>query len=131
MNNCTFIGNVGKDAELKTFDSGKQVINFSIAVSEGKGEHKKTTWIECAKFGEKTGILPYLKKGTQVAVTGNISLRTWDGGAAIALRVAEVQLIGGKPANEQSTGNNQSEQPAATPGAHTLPMNEPIDDLPF
>lgn len=111
MNNCTFIGRLGKDAELKELDGGKKVLNFSIAVDDGKD--KPPIWIDCARWSEKTGILPYLKKGTQVAVSGNIGLRKWENGASITLRVADVKLLGG----------GQSEQPNAAV--------EPIESLPF
>lgn len=123
MNQCTFIGNLGKDAELKELDGGKKVMNFSIAVPDGKD---KTLWIDCAKWSEKTAILPYLLKGTKVAVTGNVGLRKWEGGAALTLRVNEVELLGSKPA-AANTGNGTSEQTQVTP----IDITEPIDDLPF
>ena len=93
MNNATFIGNLGKDAELKELEGGKKVINFSIAVQDGK---ENTLWIDCAKWSEKTGVLPYLKKGTKVAVTGNVGIRIWAGGAALTLRVLDLELLGQK-----------------------------------
>lgn len=92
MNNATFVGRLGKDAELKTLDSGKKVINFSLAVDDGKD--RPPVWIDCAKWSEKTGVLPYLKKGTQVAVSGNVGLRKWETGATITLRVLDLSLIG-------------------------------------
>ena len=43
------IGHIGKDAELKTLDSGKSVINFSVAdTQKQKDGTSKTTWVECA-----------------------------------------------------------------------------------
>lgn len=124
MNNCTFIGRLGKDAELKELGEGKKVLNFSIAVDDGKD--KPPVWIDCARWSEKTGILPYLKKGTQVAVSGNIGLRKWETGSTITLRVGDIRLLGERhadnplagewKANTQTTGNVQT---------------EPIDDLPF
>lgn len=93
MNNATFIGNLGKDAELKELEGGKKVINFSIAVQDGKDN---TIWVDCAKWSEKTGVLPYLKKGTKVAVTGNVGIRKWEGGAALTLRVLDLELLGQK-----------------------------------
>lgn len=112
MNNAVFIGRLGKDAELKTLDGGKQVINFSLAVDDGKD---KTLWVDCAKWSEKTAVLPYLLKGTQVAVTGNVGLRKWDGGAALTCRVLDLKLLGTK---------TQGNVPAAT-------TDEPESSLPF
>lgn len=112
----TLIGTLGKDAEVKDLN-GKKVINFSVAVNQGYGENKTTLWVDCAKWGEKTGIAEYLKKGTKVAVFGEPSLRKWDGGATITLRVQEIELVG-------------SRQQDAAP-APMAPTNEVLDDLPF
>lgn len=120
MNNATFIGNLGKDAELKELDGGKKVINFSIAVPDGKD---KTLWIDCAKWSEKTAVLPYLLKGTKVAVTGNVGIRKWEGGATLTLRVIDLELLGGKIDAAKPV-------PATEDGGVTMP-DEPKDDLPF
>lgn len=120
MNNAIFIGRLGKPAELKTLEGGKQVINFSIAVDDGKD--RPPIWIDCARWSEKAGILPYLLKGTQVAVSGTIGLRKWDGGAAITLRVDKIELLGSKP---EGTG---TERVAASPTASDI--SEP-ESLPF
>jgi single-strand DNA-binding protein len=125
------IGNLGKDA-TKNEVGGKTVINFSVAHTESyadkNGEKQsKTTWVECAKWGEQTGILPYLTKGTQVYVEGQPEVRTWEkdgkGGASLTVRVSNIQLIGGGKSEQQP----QQSQPKA---AH---RQEPelIDDLPF
>ena len=99
MINISFIGTLGKDAEIRDAGSTK-VINFSVAVNTGWGDKKTTIWLECAKFGDKTAIAEYLKKGTKVYIGGEPSLRTWekDGkhGASISVRVQEVELLGSK-----------------------------------
>jgi single-strand DNA-binding protein len=137
------IGNLGKDCITNNVN-GKTVMNFSVAHTEktkdAQGNQKdKTIWVECAYWSERTGIAPYLKKGTQVYVDGNPDLRTYtknDGtnGASLALRVNSIQLLGGnKP------GENMSEAPAQPssytsqprPAATTSDINEPMDDLPF
>lgn len=115
---ATIVGRLGKDAEVKQLQGGT-VINFSVAVDTGYGDKKETLWIDCAKWGEKTGVAAYLKKGQQVALTGEPGLRKWDGGATITLRVATLELIGSK---------QQSEYQEAQPGAADVPDD---GDLPF
>lgn len=99
MIQLTLIGQLGKDAEVRDYGQSK-VINFSVAVSTGYGYKKTTTWVECAKFGEKIGISEYLKKGAKVYVSGEPSLRTWEkdgkSGAALNLRVQDIELLGSK-----------------------------------
>ena len=116
----TFLtGRLGKDAEVKTLDNGKKVMNYSVAVDTGFGENKSTLWVDCAQYSEKTTVADYLKKGTAVAVTGEPGIRKWDGGAAFTLRVDKVELLGG----------GKQEQVAAAP--EPAPRQEPADDLPF
>ncbi|HSZ86889.1 MAG TPA: single-stranded DNA-binding protein [Puia sp.] len=141
------IGNLGKDCVTNTVN-GKNVINFNVAHTEkfkdAQGNQKdKTIWVDCAYWTDRTGIAPYLKKGTQVYVEGSPEVRTYpknDGttGASLTLRVANVQLLGSKPSGGDYSGiggtTEASAQPAtATPRNIPSPsdVTEPIDDLPF
>lgn len=95
-------GRLGKDAEVKTLTGGT-VINFSVATEVGYGDKKETIWVDCAKWGEKTGVAEYLKKGQQVVITGEGGLRKWEGGAAMTLRVATLELVGGSKQGSSET----------------------------
>jgi single-strand DNA-binding protein len=142
------IGNLGKDCVVNAVN-GKNVINFSVAHTEkfkdAQGVQKdKTIWVECAYWTDKTGIAPYLKKGTQVYAEGTPEVRTYqtnDGkqGASLSLRISSVQLLGSK--NSEGGENNNAYQPQqnsyvsnnATQAASVKPamVDEPVDDLPF
>lgn len=136
------IGNLGKDCMVNNVN-GKNVINFSVAHTEkfkdSQGQQRdRTVWVECAYWTDRTGIAPYLKKGTQVYAEGNPDIRTYqtqDGrqGASITLRVQTVQLLGSKGGemngNENTSFNNYS---AVSTNANTsAELTEPLDDLPF
>lgn len=115
MNVWAFTGNLGQDCERKALPSGKAVCEFSVGVSSGFGDKKKTTWAKCALFGKLAeGKLPeYLVKGAKVAVTGEVTLEEWagkDGATRYTLRVAvsTIDLIGSKPASQAPS----SPQPA-------------------
>jgi single-strand DNA-binding protein len=146
------IGNLGKDCQVNNVN-GKTVMNFTVAHSEkykdSQGAQKeRTIWVDCAYWSERTGVAPYLKKGTTVYVEGQPDVRTYttqDGrnGASLSLRVSGVQLVGGRPAegtgsnsNFSSAENNSSYKPAgsfenAPPTVSASDITEPIDDLPF
>jgi single-strand DNA-binding protein len=126
------IGNLGKDALINNVN-GRNVINFTVAHTErykdAQGVQKdKTTWVDCAYWTDKTAIAPYLKKGTQVYAEGIPDVRTFttqDGrpGAALALRISIVQLLGSKNADSNSNGgSNYNQQPVATP-SYTAPVS--------
>lgn len=109
------IGHLGKDAETRQVN-GKTVINFSIAHTEkytSNGEQKeKTILIECTYWTEKTGIAPFLKKGTQVYIEGRPEIRTYQtqsgqNGASLTCRILSVQLLGG---GQQGASNAQQQQ---------------------
>jgi single-strand DNA-binding protein len=138
------IGNLGKDC-ITNMVNGKSVINFSVAHTEKyrdaqNNQVEKTTWVECAYWTDKTGIAPYLKKGTQVYVEGAPEVTTYpknDGstGASLRLKVFNIQLLGSKPegSNTGSSGGFQSNQSSGTPASVSSggDMGEPADDLPF
>ena len=135
------IGNLGRDAVLNSVN-GKNVINFTVAHTErfkdSQGNQKdRTVWVDCAYWTDRTAVVPYLKKGTQVYVEGAPDIRTYttqDGrqGASITLRVASVQLLGSKQSDNSNSQNNISQQPQqiSTPPSST-DITEPLDDLPF
>ena len=80
INKCIFIGNLGKDPELKTTTTGKSVANFSLAVQGFKTENGYLTdWVPVVCW-EKTAenVSKYLSKGSKVFVEGRFSTRSWD-----------------------------------------------------
>jgi single-strand DNA-binding protein len=83
-NRVQLIGNLGNDPEIKEFDGGKTKARFSMATSEvyknDKGEkitetqwHNIVAWNGIAKIVEKL-----LKKGSEVAIEGKLTTRSWD-----------------------------------------------------
>ena len=140
------IGNLGKDCIVNQVN-GKNVINFSVAHTEKFKDssgtpREKTTWVECAYWTDRTGIAPYLKKGTQVYAEGSPEVRTYqtqDGksGASLTLRVMQVQLLGsragveGMPPQQQPSYTNSNTYSTAAPSASNDDINDVSDDLPF
>jgi single-strand DNA-binding protein len=139
------IGNLGKDCLVNTVN-GKNVINFSVAHTEkfkdsSGAQREKTTWVECAYWTDRTGIAPYLKKGTQVYAEGSPEVRTYqtqDGksGASLTIRVQSVQLLGSRAGAEgmptQQPQSSYTSNSYSTPGATASDdINEASDDLPF
>lgn len=104
--NMTVIGNVGK-AEMKYFDSGTAVLNFSVAANlyRGKDNDKETVWVQCSLFGERAEKLAnYINVGSFVVVNGEPSVRAYvnkagEAAASLNLRVNEI-VFGGKKSHE-------------------------------
>lgn len=73
------IGNIGKDAVIRTMDKGTIAVNFPVAHNKNwrdkrTGEAKtKTTWVNCTiwkKEGSNMRILDFLKKGALIELIG-------------------------------------------------------------
>lgn len=84
LNQCQFIGNLGADPEVKSFQSGGRVCNLRLAVSEKwkdkSGERQeRTEWVSVAIFTDGlVGVAEkYLRKGSKIFVSGKMQTRKW------------------------------------------------------
>ena len=113
MNVFTFSGNLGRDCRTNTVGQSF-VCNFSVAVTEGYGDKKKTHWVECAYWGKGAeAVAPYLLKGQQVVVSGEFGMKeaTAEYKAAPTCRVNSLSLAGGK--REGAAPAQQAHAPSA------------------
>ena len=83
-NRVQLIGHLGNKPELKTTESGKKYVRFSLATNEvyknAKGEkvtdtewHNVVAWNKNAEIAEM-----YLDKGKEIALEGKLSTRSYD-----------------------------------------------------
>lgn len=83
LNKCMFIGNVGREPQVRSLNSGSKVANFSIAVSkryrDRNGEQKdKTDWVSCTAFGKLAEVVESLvDKGSQLYVEGEFNVENY------------------------------------------------------
>lgn len=83
-NSVQLIGNLGMDPEVKTLESGKTVARLSLATSERykdqKGEKvENTTWHTLVAWGKTAEIAEkFLKKGSEIAIEGKLSNRSYE-----------------------------------------------------
>lgn len=83
INQCNFIGRLGRDPEVKYAQSGDAICNFSLACAEQwkdkqGNKQEKTEWINVVlwgKLGEIAG--QYLQKGSLCFVSGKVTTRKW------------------------------------------------------
>ena len=115
MNNCSFIGRLVRDPDVRTTQSGTTVARFSIAIDSGFGDNKRTDFPSIVCFGKTAEICDkYLSKGSQVGVTGRLQTGSYEKDGTkfyttdvIADRVEFLQRAKGQEDNQQS--NEQSE----------------------
>ncbi len=111
-NRIQLIGRLGKDPEFRLLDSGKHVVNFSMATSDSyknaAGEKTiETQWHQIVAWGGLAEIADkYLRKGSEVAVQGKLIHRSYEGPDGKKRYVTEVIadeiLLLGKAGNQET-----------------------------
>lgn len=81
MNKAILIGRLTKDPELRTTPTGRNVCQFSVAVSRNftnaNGE-READFINCVVWDKQAeNLVKYQKKGNQIAVEGRIQTRNY------------------------------------------------------
>lgn len=133
LNECSFIGIVGKDPEIRMTPSGKKVASFSIACNEAfvsNGEKKESTeWISFQAWNSICDVLErYVKKGSKVFCSGKHKTQSWTDQNGITkyksfILLSNIILLDGKKQNNQNDDYySQNEEPN---------QNQSYDDLPF
>lgn len=142
MNKVFIVGNLTRDPELRTTQSGVSVCSFTVAVNKRLGADAKhpeadyfrvTAWRglgeNCAKF---------LAKGRKVAVTGAVSVSTYEGkdGTKATLEVTadDVEFLSPKSEASESTAapEQQSKKIELPPSdVNGFVQVDDDDELPF
>jgi single-strand DNA-binding protein len=95
-NKVQLIGNLGKDPEIITLDSGKKLAKFNMATNEtyknSQGEkitetqwHNLIAWNNVAEITEK-----YVKKGQEIAIEGKLTSRSYEDKEGIKKYITEI-----------------------------------------
>jgi single-strand DNA-binding protein len=131
VNKIILIGNVGKEPEVKYYDNGVSVANFSLATTErgytaanGTQVPDRTEWQNIvlwrglAEVAEK-----YVHKGSKIYIEGKIRTRSYDDQQGVKRYVTEVwgdnlELLDRKPESGQSSRPPLPE-PALAPATHS------------
>jgi single stranded DNA-binding protein len=105
------IGNIGKDAHIKTMERGIVAINFPVAHNKNWKDKKtgqmrtKTTWVNCTiwkREGSNMRIIDFLTRGTLVEILGTPFakiIQVEDGTSRTEIRLNVSKTIILRPAN--------------------------------
>ncbi|HEY9662307.1 MAG TPA: single-stranded DNA-binding protein [Allocoleopsis sp.] len=120
-NTITVIGNLGNDAEKRFTPNGTVQVSFTVADNIYYRGEKKTQWFSCTMFGQRAEkVLPYLTKGTQVAVFGEFATNEASNGKTyLNINLDNLTLVGPRAQVEQT----------AEPATDGLSFED--DEIPF
>ena len=144
VNKVILVGNLGKDPEIRTLNSGDRVANLTVATSEtwrdkASGERKeKTEWHRVVIFNKNLAEVAekYLRKGSKVYLEGSLQTRKWtdkDGAEKYSTEVVlqnfrgELTMLDGRGGEGGGGGGGRgaSEAPAS------FQRDEMDDEIPF
>ena len=149
MNKVILMGRLARDPELQQTPQGTALCRCTIAVDRrfSKDGQRQADFISCTAWRQTAEfICKFFKKGSMIAVVGNIQTRSWDGQDgkkqyATDVIIDEAYFTGSKA--ESGTGGGFSQpSPAAPTSQNDVPFDEfdsmgfaamggSEDDLPF
>ncbi|HBO6998516.1 TPA: single-stranded DNA-binding protein [Pseudomonas aeruginosa] len=145
VNKVILVGNVGGDPETRYMPNGNAVTNITLATSESwkdkqtGQQQERTEWRRVVFFGKLAEIVgQHVKKGQQLYVEGSLRTRKWqaqDGQDRYTTEIivdmhGQMQMLGGKPGNEQAAQSRPSPQQQSAPQQRSA-QDEFDDDIPF
>lgn len=135
MNSCQLIGRLVADPELRvTQSTGKSVCSFKLAVDrrfKNKAGEKEADFLPVIVWGPQAdACAKYLRKGSQVAVSGSIQTRSYEAADKTRRYVTEiiaeeVQFL----SRNEGTSGSQTQQREPEPGEDA--EDELPEDLTF
>jgi single-strand DNA-binding protein len=143
LNKVILMGNLGKDPETRTLESGAVMCRFSIATTETyknskSGErtshtewHNITLWRGLAEIADK-----YLHKGDKVLIEGKIRTRSWEDKESGQTRYSteiladQMQMMGSNKKHENPKNTNEANESASDSFVEESPSQEE-KNLPF
>ena len=117
MNKVILIGRLARDPELRTTSSGIASLNFSLAVARNftnQNGEREADFINCVAWRKQAeNMAKYCSKGSQVAVEGRITTRSYDAQDGTKRYVTEVvcdnvTFLGSKGSSNNINFNDES-----------------------
>ena len=135
MNKLTIIGNLTRDPELRTTQSGINVCSFTVAVNRRRSQNSQQPEADFFRVNAWRGLADncnaYLAKGRKVAVVGPVSVSTYtanDGSTRAQLEVTADDVEFLSPRENDGTVPAPAPAPAPAPSGYQEVTDE---DLPF
>lgn len=112
INNVVLMGRIVNDLELKTTQSGLSVVSFRIAVDRkySKGEKQTDFFDVVAWKNQAEFICKYFRKGSLIALEGELQTRSYQTKDGANRTVTEVIVKNVSFTGERNTGERTKDQ---------------------
>jgi single-strand DNA-binding protein len=135
INKVILVGNVGRDPEMRSTQSGTRLATTSLATNERRRDADgnwtdHTEWHRLVAWGRTAEIFEqYVRKGRQLYIEGVLRTREWEGQdgqkrKTTEIHVREMKLLGGR--QDSGAGAEYDE-----PGGVAQGFPDDADDVPF
>ena len=119
INTINLVGRAGREPDVRYFESGSVVANFTLAVNR-RSRDEEPDWFNLEIWGKQAQIAAdYVKKGSLIGITGSFKVDTWKDKTSgedrfkPVIRVDRLNLLGSRKDSENNTSNtnNDNEMP--------------------
>ena len=153
VNKVILLGNIGKDPEIRSMQSGSKMASFSLATSKrwkdkaSQEQKEKTSWHNIVVFGDGLVdiIEKYVKKGSKIYVEGELQTRKWQDKDGNDRYTTEVILQGynsnltlldsrnssNKPSDDMKIEETVTENSSSNNDNFSQRSDDSDDDIPF
>jgi single-strand DNA-binding protein len=149
VNKVILVGNLGRDPEIRSTQTGDRIANLSIATSESwrdktTGERKeRTEWHRVVIFNDNLVeiVEKYLVKGAKIYIEGALQTRKWTDNSGQERYTTEVvlqryrgqitMLDSRNGSRAEDAGPREEDVPVSGSGERRAPPQDLDDEIPF
>nr|YP_002049103.1 single-strand DNA-binding protein [Paulinella chromatophora]ACB42893.1 single-strand DNA-binding protein [Paulinella chromatophora] len=107
INSVALVGRVGRDPQIRHFESGKALASFTLAVKRRRSGGKPD-WFNLEIWGQQVQVVAnYVKQGSLLSIVGTLKINTWidrttcEQRSKPVIRIDRLELLDSKRDNEQ------------------------------
>ena len=114
INTVNLVGRAGREPDVRYFESGSTVANFTLAVNR-RTRDEEPDWFNLEIWGKQAPVAAdYVRKGSLIGITGSLKIDSWKDKTSgedrfkPVIRVDRLNLLGSKRDNENTSNNASS-----------------------
>lgn len=137
INRVNISGNLTRDPELRTTQSGSSILGFGVAVNDRRRNQQTGEWedvpnfVDCVVFGSRAESLgKFIQKGSKVSIEGKLRYSSWeakDGSKRSKLEVVvdEIEFMSQPKSSEGRADGNMNNRASQQQSAPQMQPQQP------